>query len=154
HGGLRDATQALGFDDEDVGLSAERVDLDGEAPLDLLLHDESGDVIYWARGGGFQKDADTVTGHAGKHHTQLNVTTEQQTILDYMSLVNLDDGDGHSLPTIRLTGVNLQVVNGLGATNGYPTDPEDVSRTNTAVNGLGNIIIGYHENSFSPVLRT
>jgi hypothetical protein len=37
-------------------------------------------------------------------------------------------------PTVRFTGVNVQVVSGSGTTNG-------------AVNGTGNLIVGYNENS-------
>ena len=52
--------------------------------------------------------------------------------LDYMSLVNLDDGQGGTVTTIRIEGANLQIVNGTDATGG-------------AVNGLGNLIVGYNE---------
>ena len=55
-----------------------------------------------------------------------------QEILDYMSLVNLDDGLGGSVTTIRIEGANLQIVNGSGTTNG-------------TVDGLGNLIVGYNE---------
>ena len=40
--------------------------------------------------------------------------------------------------TLVLTGMNLQIVNGLGATDGK-------DGKGTAVNGLGNLIIGYNE---------
>jgi hypothetical protein len=42
--------------------------------------------------------------------------------------------------TVQVTGANLQVVSGSG-------------RTNTAPNGLGNVIVGYNENNFG-ALRT
>ncbi len=45
--------------------------------------------------------------------------------------------------TINFDGVNVQIRNGLGATNGNPGDPE--SLTDTTVNGLGNLVIGYNE---------
>lgn len=45
-------------------------------------------------------------------------------------------------PTVRFTGVNVQIVNGLNATNGNPANP--ISPTGV-VNGLGNLIIGYNE---------
>ena len=57
--------------------------------------------------------------------------------LDYMSLVNLDDGQGGTVTTIRIEGANLQIVNGTGTTNG-------------AVDGLGNLIVGYNEPGASP----
>ena len=52
-------------------------------------------------------------------------------ILPHMSF--LESGVGGK-PTIALTGVNLQLLSGSGATNG-------------AVNGEGNLVIGYDENS-------
>ncbi|MDG2147973.1 MAG: hypothetical protein P8N09_00455 [Planctomycetota bacterium] len=52
--------------------------------------------------------------------------------LDYMSLVNLDDGQGGTVTTIRIEGANLQIVNGSHSTGG-------------AVDGLGNLIVGYNE---------
>ncbi len=44
--------------------------------------------------------------------------------------------------TLFLEGMNLQIVNGLGTTNGNPDDPTGNLGT---VNGLGNIIVGYNE---------
>jgi hypothetical protein len=71
------------------------------------------------------------------------LTAEQAQILRHMSIVYLDDGQGGQTKTVRFTGVNVQVVNGLGGTSGnamYTTDPTLVS-----TNGLGNVIIGYNE---------
>lgn len=59
-----DATELLGFGGDGVGLAVERVELDGVAPADLLLHDAAGDVIFWARGARFEPDA-SAAGHAG-----------------------------------------------------------------------------------------
>jgi hypothetical protein len=64
-----------------------------------------------------------------------------------MSIVYLDDQCGGTRKTIRLTGVNLQVVNGLGATNGLPASPDFFDLGFVVENGLGNVIIGYDENS-------
>lgn len=73
-------------------------------------------------------------------------------LLKHMSVVQLDTGapEGEDDPTapstattIRLTGVNLQIVNGLNATNGNPSDRS--STTSFAVNGVGNLIVGYNE---------
>ncbi|MCP4129905.1 MAG: hypothetical protein GY754_02705 [bacterium] len=47
--------------------------------------------------------------------------------------------------TIRFSGVNLQVVNGLGYTNGV----DDNEWTGGTVNGLGNLIVGYNEKKAS-----
>jgi hypothetical protein len=69
---------------------------------------------------------------------------EEQAILDTISLVNLDDGFGNLIyPTVRFTVVNVQVVNGLGATNGNSNNPGTL--TNTNVNGVGNLIVGSNE---------
>lgn len=48
---------------------------------------------------------------------------------------------------ITITGANLLLVNGLGATNGNPAHPfEPIFQGGpTAVNGLGNLTIGYNE---------
>ncbi|MCP4132443.1 MAG: hypothetical protein GY754_15835 [bacterium] len=45
-------------------------------------------------------------------------------------------------PTIRFSGVNVQIVNGLGYTNG---GENDFVPDGTKVNGLGNLIVGYNE---------
>jgi len=55
----------------------------------------------------------------------------QEEILSHMSIVFLDDGMGNMIKTIRITGVNVQVVNGM----------DDTATTN----GAGNLIIGYNE---------
>ncbi len=44
---------------------------------------------------------------------------------------------------IVFDGLNVQITNGLGATNGNPGNPD--SDTTTEVNGLGNLIVGYDE---------
>lgn len=59
-------------------------------------------------------------------------TAEQAEILSHLSIVYLDDGSGNAVnKTIRLSGANLQVVNGLDETE--------------TVNGVGNLIVGYNE---------
>jgi hypothetical protein len=59
------------------------------------------------------------------------VTAEHREILDHMSIVYLDDGQGGTTKTIRISDVNVQVVNGLESTE--------------TINGLGNLIVGYNE---------
>ena len=51
--------------------------------------------------------------------------------LDFMSVVQIDDGFGNMIDTVRFTGCNVQVVNGL-----------DDAET---INGAGNLIVGYNE---------
>ena len=60
------------------------------------------------------------------------LSAEQAEILGHLSIERLPVGDDNSTAkTIRFTGVNLQVVNGTGATNN--------------LNGLGNLVVGYQE---------
>ena len=74
------------------------------------------------------------------------LTPEQQEILGHMSILEIPsetDQEGNILSvatTIRFSGVNVQIVNGLGATNGNPVNPFDPT-----TNGLGNLIVGYNE---------
>jgi len=44
-----------------------------------------------------------------------------------------------------ITGTNLNIRNGLGATNGNPADPFSKAPDSTFVNGKGNLIVGYNE---------
>jgi len=74
-----------------------------------------------------------------------SITAEQQEILDHMSLVDLPDGKGGTNKTLRITGLNVQIVNGLGATNGFPSNPNSVDESEVVSNGLGNLILGYDE---------
>jgi len=53
--------------------------------------------------------------------------------------------DASGYPRALFSGVNVQIVNGLGATNGYIDDPNTDDPTLTQVNGLGNLIVGYNE---------
>ncbi|MFN0059278.1 MAG: hypothetical protein ACKVX7_12560 [Planctomycetota bacterium] len=71
------------------------------------------------------------------------LTAEQAEMLSHMSIEYLDDGQGGTAKTIRFTGVNVQIVNGLGATNGNPSNPADTLSVQT--NGVGNLILGYNE---------
>lgn len=72
----------------------------------------------------------------------VGLTPEQAEILSHMSLVDLPDGQGGVVRTIRITGVNVQIVNGL--------------ETTESTNGLGNLIVGYQElgNEREPDERT
>lgn len=45
--------------------------------------------------------------------------------------------------TTAFTGCNVQITNGLGATDGNPNDPGN-NNDDAVVNGLGNLIIGYN----------
>ena len=78
----------------------------------------------------------------------------QQEILRTMSLVDLPDGNGGTVRTLRIEGVNVQIVNGLGATNGAPMSPNSLDPATTTVDGTGNLIIGYNEAQTGTELRT
>lgn len=54
-------------------------------------------------------------------------------LLPHMSIEQLPDGQGGIIETVRFSGVNVQIVNGTGAT--------------ATANGTGNLIIGYNENN-------
>ncbi len=66
-------------------------------------------------------------------------------LLRFMSVVHVEDGIGGTVPTVRFTGANVQIVNGLGATNGNPEDVLCVEAGETFTNGVGNLIVGYNE---------
>jgi hypothetical protein len=163
-GRLFDATDVLGLADAGTGISAERMDLDGVAPQELVLHNAGGDVLFWARGSRFVRDADStpdaVIGDGALQHgaTAGGGTTGSpvlDALLPHLSVVWLDDAAGGQRKTVRLTGVNLQIVNGLGSTNGNRSDPFAVAPVLTRTNGVGNLIIGYDEpRQFGPHERT
>lgn len=60
---------------------------------------------------------------------------------------------GGTLPTLVVTGANLQIVNGLGATNGHSDDPASTDPDEVRTNGLGNLIVGYNEWGDDPTRR-
>src|ERR1700752_1303410 len=59
------------------------------------------------------------------------LTAEQAEILSHMRLVTLDDGTGNPKKTLRIFGINVQIVNGTGSTE--------------TATGVGNLIVGYNE---------
>jgi hypothetical protein len=76
---------------------------------------------------------------------ELEITALQSnSVLALDGLLTLEvDANGYD--TARFDQVNVQITNGMGATNGNPTSgsPTDVGM----VNGLGNLIVGYNETS-------
>lgn len=72
------------------------------------------------------------------------VTQDQVDILGNMSTVQIStDDEGGTAKTLRITGCNLQIVNGLDATSGDAGNPGGPGVT--ATNGVGNLIVGYQE---------
>ena len=51
--------------------------------------------------------------------------------LNHVSMVDLPDGQGGFNRTVRIAGINVQVVNGMGSTD--------------SMNGTGNLVVGYNE---------
>ena len=68
---------------------------------------------------------------AGMLPAQERLTDEQARILKHMSIQLVPDGLGGLNQTLVISGVNVQVVNGLGST--------------ATTNGVGNLIVGYDE---------
>jgi len=214
-----DATLELGLRDEGMGESALLRDLDDDGLADLLLFNQTGDVLFWGVPGGFERDRRTpfepapsagtrdsseaavpilnqgageqesmvgpaldipsrlpgassgggvstgidptvpgrrasggfdssrslpVLAPAVSVRTPLPIgmalgasdlpagsTRKLHQILSLLSVVELPDGLGGMVQTLRVSGANFQVVNGLGVTE--------------SLNGLGNLIVGYNE---------
>lgn len=63
--------------------------------------------------------------------TNENNASELRELLSHIQIVEIDDGFGNPLKTIRFEGVNVQIVNGSGTTE--------------SANGLGNLLVGYSE---------
>jgi hypothetical protein len=67
-------------------------------------------------------------------------------LLRHLRVVELPVDDlGATATAIRFEGVNVQIVNGLGATNGDLLEPTAYDSTLATVNGVGNLIVGYNE---------
>ncbi len=49
---------------------------------------------------------------------------------------------------LNFDGMNVRIRNGLGATNGNPDQTDLTDPTDTVVNGLGNLIVGYDEPAY------
>lgn len=64
--------------------------------------------------------------------------------VEQLRTFNPNDSE-ETVKTIRLSAVNLQIVNGLGATNGNTENPQHGDPEQSEVNGLGNLIVGYGE---------
>jgi hypothetical protein len=60
-------------------------------------------------------------------------SADQQTLVSILPHISFSSSGVGGKPTITFSGVNVQVVSGSGTTNG-------------AVNGLGNLVLGYDEN--------
>jgi hypothetical protein len=71
-----------------------------------------------------------------------NLTSRVSALETTLSKVSYTDSGLNGLPTLKISGANLQIVSGSGATDG-------------TVNGEGNLFIGYDENpSYGPFAQT
>ncbi len=74
---------------------------------------------------------------------EVTYTTSGQTLEERVAyLENLLANLTRNGSQLILEGMNFHIRNGLGATNGNPSDPDSNSGS---VNGLGNLIVGYNE---------
>ncbi len=74
---------------------------------------------------------------------EVTYDTVVQNLLERVAfLEDLLSGVTRNGTTLQFEGMNLKIVNGLGATNGNMEDPDSTTGT---VNGLGNLIVGYDE---------
>jgi len=74
-----------------------------------------------------------------------------QELAKYVSVIDVEDpieedanNGAVTYKTVCFTECNVQIVNGLGATNGNEDDPRAEDSEDTKVNGLGNLIVGYN----------
>jgi hypothetical protein len=78
----------------------------------------------------------TVTSQATQIGSLQNNVSDLQSKLQFVTVSGTE---------MYITGANLNIRNGLGATNGNPGAPGSLDPTRIAVNGLGNLIVGYNE---------
>ncbi len=78
-------------------------------------------------------------------YTNDNPPTVESLLIEINKLKGLLAGAKREGNTLVLEGMNLQIISGSGATNGNPDSPANTEPEQTAVNGLGNIIVGYNE---------
>jgi hypothetical protein len=69
---------------------------------------------------------------------------KNNTVLALDGKVTLGDSEGDGLPEVVFTGVNVQIVNGLGPAHTWEEALTPVE------NGLGNLILGYNERVVAP----
>jgi hypothetical protein len=84
-GVFRDETDALGLGESSFGLSAEHLDVDADGLKDLLLHNASGDLLFWAQGDGTYQpawNAATATSHGFVARLELMFVNNDQAEVD------------------------------------------------------------------------
>jgi len=91
-------------------------------------------------------DGDAPVACAGTSDFSDDEIATLQDIAACVSVIDVEDPNDDTITykTMLLSECNLQIVNGLGATNGDPDDPGSWDPDSSEVNGLGNIIIGYN----------
>src|SRR5256885_1597235 len=75
-------------------------------------------------------------GGGGATRAQRRFGATLQSLLNKTQFIHVEGGE------MYVRGTNLHIENGLGATNGSPAEPFDDATA--AVNGRGNLIVGYN----------
>lgn len=161
------STENSGNEGEDSGDNSDVPDVaDKIAILQNLLNDLQGEVDSLKKGldqnSGSQQGGSSVSTHApgapgytvdwpdgpagwqvSPGNTRSLEARVQALESKTASMSIVEDFQGN--PTVRFADVNLQVVNGLGATNGNPENPYSFEEGEVSSNGVGNLIVGYNE---------
>ena len=115
--------QGGGIEEQVADLLARVAALEGKTTLsDLDPNCADGEIPQWDDGVGQWDCVEAGTGGG--------LSPEDQQILDAMTLEDLPDGQGGTVSTIRVSGVNVQIVNGTGSTQ--------------TADGSGNLVVGYN----------
>lgn len=114
-GWFQEATERLGLNDWGQGLTAERIDLDGRGPTELLLHNVDSDVIFWGRRGHFERDAEAPvsSGNATSGSVAANLAQAIGEIADSAGLMAIPMTDDAGGPIVVLAPAD------------FGTDPDD-----------------------------
>ncbi|MFT5287925.1 MAG: hypothetical protein ACI8TQ_004113, partial [Planctomycetota bacterium] len=121
---FREATLELGLQDEGVGIGIELDDVDNDGIADLLLHNQTSDVLFWGIPGGFERDEATPFVSMSLPSSEVNVA------LPYKEQKNGLRGTVNSAPfdaqptsngSVHLPGSSRTPVSGSSNSSATPT---------------------------------
>ena len=119
-GGFREATATLGLADAGRGRSAEWLDIDEDGELDVLLHNEGYDVIFWGQSGGiFERNAQSVAGPAAGASVVVSLPNNREPSV--VRTPGATTAGGSSVGS--RTPVNVSALGPLGDTNNLQAPP-------------------------------